>query len=834
MRLMEGRVSFTAVLTALTLILSLVPAVVIWVVFMDLMTTSVNLLKATTQDSTNSMAQGIQTLLITQAVDKLTTRLTEGANELLVQAAMIQASGLLASDLRPSRFDVAGRFLIPYRDRNFVTMKGHAFFSNMGMTGALWSNHSSPTTTRMFWLQWSALYIDVLTGVTGNRTLYLNQLQMHPDEQVATLTTYYADQTMGALLATLQTTTAPAANFDGTYARSGWDTNLGFNAYSGQVEISGWQWFPAQNDTWMQAGISVSAQTISDELHNQLDGSPNDRLVIFFRQPHGHMIAASHGKFFSDSDVDLRYVNVILHPPNISSYRLWNCLQSNDVFIPLACQQLHATYQSWPAIPVLQTEMLLAGQQYWVATGYVPTGLNATVLMLKNRAAVMGSIDSSNVRVDDQVASKKGVTFVVLGVVSAMAVVLPLGVGVWLGARLMRLAAGMDMIAKLQFNVKHAPPTLFSELHRFQSSFMKMERGLQAFGKFVPQAVVKVLIAGDMKSNERMVNETLTIMFADIEGFSTVCETVPPEVLMAVCTEYFEATCKNIVQAHGTLDKFIGDCIMALWNAPERLPGHERDAVSAVLAMQDSVMQLHSSWQQRGLPILKFRAGIHTGACLVGNFGCSYRVSYTCLGDGVNLAARLEALNKKFGTYLCVSHATYQSCCDDFCFRRLAKVTVPGKAEVLPVYEVLCRWVDGDLPHSPASIPVELPGSVSLDDTLKLISHEDNLLLASHVRLQSGPEGSSSGPGTLRRLGSDGPVPYHWQRVPRQALLEQSARYEAAYAAMVRGDLTAAKALLADGDCLAIPDKAWRTLLDQLNHLDPAQPWDGVFYFTEK
>eukprot|EP00667_Euglena_gracilis_P025849 EG_transcript_30606 len=207
----------------------------------------------------------------------------------------------------------------------------------------------------------------------------------------------------------------------------------------------------------------------------------------------------------------------------------------------------------------------------------------------------------------------------------------------------------MDRIAKLQFTADATSATVFAELHRFQTSFVQMERGLKAFGKFVPQAVVKVLIAGQMKANDEMNPETLTIMFADIEGFSAICEAVPPAVMVTVCTEYFEATCSSIIKHNGTIDKFIGDCIMALWNAPDLLPGHEREAVTAALAMQSSVLEMHNDWQLRGQPVLTFRLGIHTGVCLVGNFGCSYRVNYTCLGDSVNLSARLEALNKKFG-----------------------------------------------------------------------------------------------------------------------------------------------------------------------------------------
>eukprot|EP00668_Euglena_longa_P043269 GGOE01057427.1.p1 GENE.GGOE01057427.1~~GGOE01057427.1.p1 ORF type:complete len:377 (+),score=127.19 GGOE01057427.1:511-1641(+) len=375
----------------------------------------------------------------------------------------------------------------------------------------------------------------------------------------------------------------------------------------------------------------------------------------------------------------------------------------------------------------------------------------------------------------------------------------------------------------------HTPPTIFTELHRFQASFIKMERGLQAFGKFVPQAVVKVLIAGNMKVDDRMSNEKMTIMFADIEGFSTVCETVPPDVLVEVCTEYFEATCSSIVQSHGTIDKFIGDCIMALWNAPEPLPAHERAAVAAALAMQTSVIELHSSWQQRGLPILKFRVGIHTGMCLVGNYGCSYRISYTCLGDSVNLAARLEALNKKFGTFLCVSHATYEGCREDFHFRKLAKVTVPGKAEVLPVFEVLCpRVVVG----SPLNLFLDLPGAASPSHQTELSSNFSDNLSPTCIRIRSRAEKQLDSDESLDDKDTSDQVPYHWRYISQSALLEMTGRYEAAYVAMVYGDLPQAERLL--NDQTTVTDKAWAALTDQLKHLDAAQPWDGVFYFREK
>jgi class 3 adenylate cyclase len=313
-----------------------------------------------------------------------------------------------------------------------------------------------------------------------------------------------------------------------------------------------------------------------------------------------------------------------------------------------------------------------------------------------------------------------------------------------------------------------------------------------------------------MNSGQTMANQTVTIMFADIEGFSTICETIHSDELAEVCTEYFEVMCGEMVAHHGTIDKFIGDCIMGIWNAPTVTPGHEQHAVEAALAMQTSVLALHPAWRRRSLPMLKFRLGIHTGTCLIGNFGCSYRVSYTCLGDSVNLASRLESLNKKFGTSICISQATYDGCQDRIRCRRLAKATVPGKSEILPVYEVLClRSPEAGTADAEVVLPLE---------ALQPLAEAKAALY--HVQTAPCPE--------------VGEIVYHWAYVNTAKVLEHCGNYEAAYDAMLDGDFVKARRLLQSGRILQIPDKAWSALEEQLQQLGPVSHWNGVFYFTDK
>eukprot|EP00668_Euglena_longa_P047106 GGOE01062907.1.p1 GENE.GGOE01062907.1~~GGOE01062907.1.p1 ORF type:complete len:845 (-),score=261.53 GGOE01062907.1:829-3159(-) len=776
-------------------------------------------------------------------MEKFDALLSEGEKEMEVLVSMIETSGVLANNLFPPHFDLQSQFLTAFHNRTFNVVKGHPLFSQLAIFASYYTDPSHTYTTQIAWVAWVAFLADIMNGGIGNRTLYACHLVIAPDELEVSINISQVDQRTGNVVLPLLVGTEPISKYTLKTLPSGWMNVMRFNPYTGQVELSLQQNLEAQNGTWIQPDISVSASTVSDELRSQLSETPNDRLVLFFRQPHGYMIAASHGKYFSHSDMDRRFINPLVNPPNISAYRLWTCLQSNDALIQEACQQLYDTYGSWVAIPALHLEMVLNGQRYWVATGYSSGSLQCTVLMLKNRASVMGNVDASNQHVDQSVSDKKGITVVILGVVGAVAVLLPLAVGLWLSSRLHKLAEGMDRIAQLQFTTTPTSPTIFRELHRFQSSFTQMERGLHAFGKFVPQAVVKVLIDGRMKAINEMHSRVLSIMFADIEGFTTVCENESPTTLVLACTEYFEAMCGGITQHNGTIDKFIGDCIMAIWNAPDCLPGHERDAVAASLAMQNSVIGLHAAWQKRGMPILKFRLGIHTGMCLVGNFGCSFRISYTCLGDGVNLAARLEALNKKFGTHICVSHATFEGCCDDFHFRKLAKVTVPGKSEVLPVYEVLCEADDQEntktcslgVTHPPGTVNLDVrpsprkgqkalsdvPEAMDLSPTQRRYIKVCSPLLADTVEL------------TFEKP-QPGQVAFHWMYVDQLALLHQSTQYEQAYEAMVAGDLVQARQLLTARPLLDLPDKAWAALADQLEHTEEDEPWDGVFYFREK
>eukprot|EP00667_Euglena_gracilis_P014472 EG_transcript_14991 len=400
---MEIRIPFTFVLTLVTLALSLVPAIVIWVVFMDLMTSSVDLLRGTTQDSMDSMVQNIVGVLMNQSIDRFDALLAEGESENTELSLMVQGSGVLAYDLRPPRFNIPRLGLAAFTGQTFTVMQGHPMFSQVSVIGSF-QDPTDGSYIPTFFVTFVAFYNNFLNSTLGNRTVYSTPMAMAANEKVSILNVTQVDQITGKPTRLIASQPAPSAYYKLPQWENGWLPTMAFNKWTGQVALVRRQKFAAQNGTWMLLTINIAAATLSDQLQSELAGFPDDRLVLFFRQPNGYMIAASHGKYFSDSDVDLRYINPLVNPPNVSAYRLWTCLQSDDTLIAQACQLLYGRYQSWTAIPEMRQEVLLTGQRYWVATGYSSGTLQCTVLMLKNRASVMGSIDATNARVDQSVS----------------------------------------------------------------------------------------------------------------------------------------------------------------------------------------------------------------------------------------------------------------------------------------------------------------------------------------------------------------------------------------------------------------------------------------------
>lgn len=234
-------------------------------------------------------------------------------------------------------------------------------------------------------------------------------------------------------------------------------------------------------------------------------------------------------------------------------------------------------------------------------------------------------------------------------------------------------------------------PSRIKEVISLRDAIISMKNGLRAFQKYVPKSLVRKLIETNEDTRVGGVKKPLAIFFSDIRNFATISEMMDPDILMIHLDDYFEHLSHIIIDAGGTIDKYIGDSIMAFWGAPfaEDRPAYYA-ALSAVRC-QKKLIELNETYRKQNKPPLITRIGIHFGEAIVGNVGSSERFNYTAIGDAVNMANRLESLNKNYGTNIIVSDEVYQLIKNDFILRMVDCVAVKGKIKSGLIYELIAE-----------------------------------------------------------------------------------------------------------------------------------------------
>lgn len=212
-----------------------------------------------------------------------------------------------------------------------------------------------------------------------------------------------------------------------------------------------------------------------------------------------------------------------------------------------------------------------------------------------------------------------------------------------------------------------------------------------AFGHYVSPQIVHQLMEHPERLSLQGEQKNLTVLFSDIQGFTSISERMTSEELGHFMNEYLTAMSRIVLETKGTVDKFIGDAVMAIWGAPLEDPDHAANCVRAAFKMIAQLEILQADWQKRGLPAVNIRIGINTGVMSVGNFGSDQRFDYTVMGDNVNLASRLEGSNKMYGTRICISEYTRAVLGEGFYCRFLDQVRVKGKDVPVRIYEPLCE-----------------------------------------------------------------------------------------------------------------------------------------------
>ena len=211
----------------------------------------------------------------------------------------------------------------------------------------------------------------------------------------------------------------------------------------------------------------------------------------------------------------------------------------------------------------------------------------------------------------------------------------------------------------------------------------------ELFGQYVPPELVDEMARNPESYSMEGRKAELTVLFSDIRGFTTISEGLQPDELATLMNEYLGSMTEVVQKHRGTLDKYIGDAIMAFWGAPVDDPEHAKNAVLTALEMQQQLVKLNETLVAKGWPHLAIGVGVNTGNMTVGDMGSPVRKSYTVMGDAVNLGSRLEGITKEYGVGVIVGEETREILRKEFAFRELDRVRVKGKEEAISIYEPL-------------------------------------------------------------------------------------------------------------------------------------------------
>jgi adenylate cyclase len=293
---------------------------------------------------------------------------------------------------------------------------------------------------------------------------------------------------------------------------------------------------------------------------------------------------------------------------------------------------------------------------------------------------------------DDIMASINKIRrYIIAGI--AFLTLVTLGIGFAISKAISRsltaLSVEVEKIGKLELGSDVIVNTRLFEVHRISEAVVNMRNGLRSFKKYVPADLVVYLNEQRKEAVLEGERQKLTIFFSDIADFTSISEKLSAERLVENLGIYFEGLSSVINDHKGTLDKYIGDCVMAFWGAPVPNDNHAIQACSTALACEAFLADLHNRWTVSGQPVFDTRIGLHTGEVIVGNIGSPDRMNYTVIGDNVNLASRLEGLNKYYGTHIILSESCLAQTCDQFAVRKLDVVAVKGKSTAILIYELL-------------------------------------------------------------------------------------------------------------------------------------------------
>ncbi|MBX3111077.1 MAG: adenylate/guanylate cyclase domain-containing protein [Fimbriimonadaceae bacterium] len=265
-----------------------------------------------------------------------------------------------------------------------------------------------------------------------------------------------------------------------------------------------------------------------------------------------------------------------------------------------------------------------------------------------------------------------------------------------------------DRIQSLDLTAPPIPATSIREVDELSQAMERMKSSMRSLEKLVPTEYARWLISSGQEAKLGGERRHITTYFADIIGFTALSRDLPPEELVDVLTEYLDVLSAEVLRHGGTVDKFNGDDVMAFWGAPTITTDHAVAACRAAYSSLSSIDSLHVEWRDHGRPLLRASFGIATGDVVVGNVGSRQRMNYTVIGDSVNMASRLQGLNKFYQTNILIGRGTYEEAGEAVVARHVDRVAVFGRDDPEDVYELMAMAEQAtDLDHKLAALHQE-------------------------------------------------------------------------------------------------------------------------------
>jgi len=348
-------------------------------------------------------------------------------------------------------------------------------------------------------------------------------------------------------------------------------------------------------------------------------------------------------------------------------------------------------YQQAPGGQARSTSFSVEGNDYFGRTERVGQGFdNLFISLAIPYDTMMGPAES--IRTGLLVISAASVALALLIVMLASR---------RLALPLRKAADDIRRIMKFEFGHARRLPSQVVEVQELSRAIDTLEIALSNFMRYVPNALVRGIVGRTFSSDLGGKRQPVTVLFTDVAGFTSMAETLDPEAVMAKTSRYFNEVGSELVRSGATIDKYIGDSIMAFWNAPEERENHVTLACLGALRAARRLDRLNAEFVAEGGSPMLTRFGLHTGEAVIGNVGSIDRVNYTALGHTVNMASRFEKLNKRYGTTILVSEDVRRIAGDEFVFRFVDETVPDGAHHPIVVYELL----GATLPDEPDLAP---------------------------------------------------------------------------------------------------------------------------------